>query len=40
MIDAFWNLAAEQSLDKVTVSAIAKRAGVNRGTFYVYFSDV
>lgn len=40
LIDAFWELAFSQGVRKVTVSAITKKAGVNRGTFYVYFVDI
>lgn len=40
LIDAFWELALEAGLDKVTISAITKQAGLNRGTFYAYFSDM
>lgn len=40
MIDAFWELAAKQGLDKVTISAITKRSKLNRSTFYVYFTDI
>lgn len=40
IIDAFWELAALHGIDKVSISAIAKKASVNRGTFYVYFSDI
>lgn len=40
IIDAFWELAAIQGIDRVTISATAKRAGLNRGTFYVYFADM
>lgn len=40
MIDAFWELAMAQGIDKVTISGITKKAGLNRGTFYVYFADM
>lgn len=40
IIDAFWSLANAKGIDKVTVSAIAKKAELNRGTFYVYFADI
>lgn len=40
IIDAFWELAAIQGIDKVTISGITKKAGLNRGTFYVYFADI
>lgn len=40
LIDAFWDMALDKGMDKVTISAITKRAGLNRGTFYSYFSDM
>lgn len=40
IIDAFWELSAAQGMDKVTISAVSRRAGLNRGTFYEYFVDL
>ena len=40
MMDAFWMLAKARGLHGVTISEIAKVAGYNRGTFYVYFRDL
>ena len=40
IVDAFWETAKLRGLHQVTISEITKRAGLNRGTFYVYFSDV
>ena len=40
MIDVFWKLAEEKGLDKVTASALAKEAGINRATFYAYFTEI
>ena len=40
MIDAFWVIAKKHGLINVTVSEITKYADLNRGTFYVYFSDM
>lgn len=40
MINAFWELAETHGMEHVTISAIMKRAGLNRGTFYVYFTDL
>lgn len=40
IINAFWELAEENGLDKVTVSAVTKKANLNRGTFYTYFADM
>lgn len=40
MIDAFWDIAYRKGIENVTISEIAKKAGFNRGTFYVYFADM
>ncbi len=40
MIDAFWIVAKARGIDKTTISDVMKKAGFNRGTFYVYFSDI
>lgn len=40
LIDAFWGLYCEKSIEKITVKEITTEAGYNRGTFYEYFSDV
>lgn len=40
LIDTFWVIAQEQGLSNVTISALTKRAGYNRGTFYVYFNSL
>lgn len=40
MIDAFWNIAEKRGLQNVTISEVTKKAQLNRGTFYVYFSDI
>ncbi|MDN4479879.1 TetR/AcrR family transcriptional regulator [Demequina muriae] len=37
--EALFDLAHEQGLDHVSISAIAKRAGVNRTTFYQHYAD-
>lgn len=39
-MDAFWQLANTHGLLHVTVSDVMNLAGYNRGTFYVYFSDL
>lgn len=39
-IDAFCQLYQRQPLAKITVQAVAKRAGYNRSTFYQYFLDI
>lgn len=40
IVDAFWNLYAEKSIEKITVKEITQLAGYNRSTFYEYFTDV
>lgn len=40
IVDTFWNLASKSGIEKVTISSIAKEAKINRGTFYVYFTDI
>lgn len=40
MINAFWEIAEKKGISKVIISEVTKCAGFNRGTFYVYFSDV
>ncbi len=40
MIDAFWRIAKNRGLANVTISEVTKKAGLNRGTFYVYFDDL
>lgn len=37
---AVLDLAAERDLSAITVSAVAKRAGLNRATFYLHYPDV
>lgn len=37
--DALLELARRQKLDDITVADVAKRAGVNRSSFYVHYSD-
>ena len=39
-MDAFWQLAQAHGLLHVTVSELMNLVGHNRGTFYVYFSDL
>ena len=38
--EAYRKLLATKSIDKITVSAIAQEAGVNRQTFYYHFHDI
>jgi AcrR family transcriptional regulator len=40
LINAFWELAQLQGMGKVTITAITKNAGLNRSTFYEYFTDM
>lgn len=40
LINAFWNLYKTERIEKISIGAIARKAGVNRGTFYEYFSDI
>lgn len=40
IIDAFWILYKEKSIDKITVADITAITGNNRSTFYHYFQDV
>lgn len=37
--DALFALAREQSLDEISIGAIAGQAGVNRSTFYQHYTD-
>lgn len=34
------DLLAEKPLDKITVSDVVKRAGINRGTFYAHYANI
>ena len=40
IVDAFWSIAKDDSMARITASAIAEKAGINRSTFYEYFPDV
>lgn len=40
IITAFWTLAQKNGLHNVSISDLMKKAGYNRGTFYVYFFDM
>lgn len=37
---AFMELLAEQPFDKITVTDIVSRCGINRNTFYYHFQDI
>ena len=40
IIDAFWTLLNEKSLDKITVKDVIELAEINRNTFYYHFEDL
>lgn len=40
IINSFVQLAAEKTVDKITVKDITDRCGVSRNTFYYHFKDV
>ena len=40
IIDAFWSMADSDGIRNISVSAVVKKAGINRSTFYEYFSSV
>lgn len=39
IMEAFIELLAEKSLEKIKINDIAERANVNRGTIYLHFTD-
>ena len=40
IMDAFWDIYKTTPIEKITISAITKKAGVHRSTFYEYFEDI
>jgi AcrR family transcriptional regulator len=40
IIDALADILQEKPLDKITVTEVVARAGINRGTFYAHYADV
>ncbi len=40
LIEAFWSLYSQKSLEHISVKEIAAKAGYHRTTFYEYFFDV
>jgi probable dihydroxyacetone kinase regulator len=40
IIETFIRLLNENPLDRITVTDIAEKCGINRNTFYYYFSDI
>lgn len=39
-MDAFWKIYTSTPIDRITIGAIAKNAGIHRSTFYEYFKDI
>ena len=39
ILEALTQLLAEQSWDQISISQICKKAGINRGTFYLHYTD-
>ena len=39
LADAFWDFYETEPIEKITVTQVAQRAGVNRLTFYRHFED-
>lgn len=39
LLDAFWELLEDHTLNEVSIGMIVARAGYNRGTFYYHFAD-
>ena len=40
IINCFWELFRQKSIDKITVSELTSLAQINRSTFYAHFKDV
>ncbi|MGM9600586.1 MAG: TetR/AcrR family transcriptional regulator [Faecousia sp.] len=40
LAEAFCSLYSKMPLERITVQAVARKAGYNRSTFYQYFSDI
>lgn len=38
--NAFWQLYREKGIDKITIKNITDLSGYNRGTFYLYYTDI
>ena len=38
--DALADILQEKPLDKITVTEVVARAGINRGTFYAHYADI
>lgn len=39
-VDAFCELYTQKPIEKISVQELTKKAGYNRSTFYLYFSDL
>ena len=40
IMDCFLNMLKRKNIDRVTVTDICEECGINRNTFYYYFSDI
>jgi len=40
LVNSFWSIYENKSIDKITIKEITDKAGYNRATFYIYFKDV
>lgn len=40
IIEAFWLLHREKSIEKITIKELMDKAGYHRSLFYVYFKDI
>ncbi|NPD31911.1 TetR/AcrR family transcriptional regulator [Berryella wangjianweii] len=40
LIDAFWELFAQKSIERISIRELTERAGLTRGTFYLHFQDI
>ena len=40
IIDSFWMLLEEKSMDKISVKDVVEIAQINRNTFYYHFKDL
>lgn len=38
--EAFMQLSAEKTIDKISIKELTMRAGINRSTFYAHFRDI
>lgn len=40
IVEALADILQEKPLDKITVTEVVARAGINRGTFYAHYADI